>query len=71
MLICICMLITYILMHFSEFFFSGISLAIIVEKAQNDPRGTLFRLGAIASHFLHIFSNLKTLVRSISPGGAL
>ena len=33
-------------------------------------RGTFFQLEAIASHFLHIFSNLETLIRSISPGGA-
>ena len=32
--------------------------------------GTFFQLEAIASHFLHIFSNLETLIRSISPGGA-
>ena len=51
--------------------FSGIFLAKVVKKAQNEPRGTFFRLEAIASHFLHIFSNLKTLIKSISPGGAL
>ena len=32
--------------------------------------GTFFQLEAIASHFLQIFSNLETLIRSISPGGA-
>ena len=58
-------------MHFSEIFFSGISLQKFVKKAQNEPRGTFFRLEAIASHFLHIFSNLKTLIKSWSQGGAL
>ena len=33
-------------------------------------RGTFFQLEAIASHFLHIISNLETLIKSISPGGA-
>ena len=58
-------------MHFSEIFFSGISLQKFVKKAQNEPRGTFFRLEAIASHFLHIFSNLKTLIKSWFQGGAL
>ena len=32
--------------------------------------GTFFALGNMDNHFLHIFSNLETLIRSISPGGA-
>ena len=32
--------------------------------------GTFFVLGNIDNHFLHIFYNLKTLIRSIFPGGA-
>ena len=33
-------------------------------------RGTFFQPVNIDNHFLHIFSNLKTLIRSIPPGGA-
>ena len=32
--------------------------------------GTFFVLGNIDNHFLHIFYNLETLIRSIFPGGA-
>ena len=33
-------------------------------------RGTIFQLVNIANRFLHIFSNLETLIRFIFPGGA-
>ena len=32
--------------------------------------GTFFQLVNIDNHFLHIFYNLETLIRSIFPGGA-
>ena len=30
---------------FSDFFFTGFEFAIIVNKAENEPHGTLFQLG--------------------------
>ena len=57
-------------MNFSEIFFSGISLQKFAKKAQNEPRGTFFSLEANTFHFLHIFSNLKTLIKSWFQGSA-
>ena len=58
-------------MNFSEIFFSGISLQKFAKKAQNEPRGTFFSFEANTFHFLHIISNLKTLIKSWLQGGAL
>ena len=54
-------------MFFSDFYFTGFEFGIFVNKAQNEPHGTLFQLVTWHNHKIHPSKIKKKLLARKNP----